>query len=305
MKRTTFFCLATVIAALVSTGCKSCRQPSGQGKLFGITSCCPNEFVEIDTAAGTFSSPSGVGDMGFGFPVGATAVDSASGTYFVVRHTAGVPHVLSIDTTTATFDESPALNRSVFALGYDSNAGKLVGVTSCCPNEFVEVDPATGSLTTLSSIGDMGFSFVAGASAMDPANNRFFMIRHTAGVPHVIALDTNSGTLTESPPVGTGIMKIGYDQDDNVLVGVTSCCPNRFGHLDPATGAFTPMTDIGDMGFGFSAGASAMDSGGNRLFLARSQAGVPHVIEVDTLTGAVTESPALSSNLLSLGFDAQ
>ena len=303
MKRTSGLFWVAIVALAVGTGCKSCHDAGGQGKLFGITSCCPNGFVEIDTAAGTFSSPSGVGDMGFGFPVGATAVDSASGTYFVVRHTAGVPHLLSIDTTTATFIESPALSSSLLALGYDSSTSKLVGVTSCCPNEFMEVDVATGALTTLSSIGDMGFSFVAGASAMDPATNRFFMIRHTAGVPHVIALDTNSGAVTESPAIGTGIMKIGYDQDDNVLVGVTSCCPNRFGHLDPATGAFTPMTDIGDMGFGFSAGASATDSGGNRLLLARSQAGVPHVIAVDTLTGAVTESPALSSNLLSLGFD--
>jgi hypothetical protein len=57
------------------------------------------------------------------------------------------------------------------------------------------------------------------------------------------------------------------------------------------------------MGFGFSAGASAIDSGGNRLFLARSQAGVPHVISVDTISGAAVESGVLAQNLLSLGFD--
>lgn len=302
MKQWSVLVWALLFASVLGTGCESCRHPPRQGKLFGITSCCPNEFVEIDPTTGTFGSSSTVGDMGFGFPVGVRAVDSGSGTYFVVRHNAGVPHVLSIDTTTGTFVESPALSTSLLAIGYDSSARKLVGVTSCCPNEFVEVDAATGSLTSLAPIGDMGFSFVAGASGMNPATHRFFMIRHNAGVPHVIAVDTNSGALTESPAIGTGIMKIGFDEDDNILVAVTSCCPNRFGHLDPATGVFTPMTDVGDMGFGFSAGTSAVDSAGNRLFLARSQAGVPHVISVNTVTGALVESPALSSNLLSLGF---
>ncbi len=303
MKRKSILIGVAVCLLTLSAGCKSCQRPPDQGRLLGITSCCPNEFTEIDPAAGTLNNQLEVGGMGFGFPVGATAVDSGSDIFYVIRHTAGVPHVLSIETNSATFVESPPLSSSLLALGYDANAGQLFGVTSCCPNEFVHVDTTTGALTPLASIGDMGFSFAAGASAVDPTTNRFFMIRHTAGVPHLIAIDTNTAALTETPALSTGIMKLGFDEDDNVLVAVTSCCPNQFGHLDTTTGAFTAIADVGDMGFGFSAGASAVDSGGNRLFLARSRAGVPHVISVDTLTGATTESPVLAENLLSLGFD--
>jgi hypothetical protein len=303
MQRKSILIYTAVILFLLGTGCKSCHRPPDQGRLFGITSCCPNDLTEIDPVAGTLNNQLEVGGMGFGFPVGATAVDSGSDIFYVVRHTAGVPRVMSIEINSATFLESPPLSSSLLALGYDSNAGQLFGVTSCCPNEFVHVDMNSGTLTSLASIGDMGFAFVAGASAIDAATNRFFMIRHTAGVPHLIAIDTNTGALTETPALSTGIMKLGFDEDDNVLAAVTSCCPNQFGHLDTTTGAFTAIADVGDMGFGFSAGASAVDSGGNRLFLARSQAGVPHVISVDTLTGAITESPALAENLLSLGFD--
>ena len=295
--------LALAVAVTLG-GCKHCSPPVvPAARLLGVTSCCPNEFVVIEPATGAFTNFSAVGDAEFGFPVGASDVDSGGDTYFIVRHNAGTPHVLSIDTNTGSFVESPPLSLGLLALGFDSNAGQLVGVTSCCLNEFVDVDAATGGLVSFANVGDATFGFAAGAAAVDPATNRFFMIRSQAGIPHLISIDTLTGALTQTPALSSGIMKLGFDQDDNVLVGVTSCCPNQFVHIDTATGALTVVSNVGDSGFGFSAGASAIDSASNRLFLARSQSGTPHVIAVDTLTGAVTESPALSKNLLSLGFD--
>ena len=103
--------------------------------------------------------------------------------------------------------------------------------------------------------------------------------------------------------LGVSIGLVGVAQA-GTLVGVTQCCPNQFVVVDPSTGALNPLSIVGDITVGFPAGASALDSDTHRFFLIRIQSGLPHLIAINTLTGAVDESPPLSPSLFALGFDS-
>jgi hypothetical protein len=88
----------------------------------------------------------------------------------------------------------------------------LVGITGCCPNEFVQVDAATGALTTLSNVGDENFGFTS-SPAVDPATHSFYIVRFstTDFQPRVVTIDTQTGALVESPPLAKGIFALGFD----------------------------------------------------------------------------------------------
>ena len=274
------------------------------GTLVGVTQCCPNQFVVVDPSTGALNPLSIVGDITVGFPAGASALDSDTHRFFLIRIQSGLPHLIAINTLTGAVDESPPLSPSLFALGFDSVAGTLVGVTQCCPNQFVVVDPSTGALNPLSIVGDITVGFPAGASALDSDTHRFFLIRIQSGLPHLIAINTLTGAVDESPPLSPSLFALGFDSVAGTLVGVTQCCPNQFVVVDPSTGALNPLSIVGDITVGFPAGASALDSDTHRFFLIRIQSGLPHLIAINTLTGAVDESPPLSPSLFALGFDS-
>jgi hypothetical protein len=280
---------------------------AADNKLYGVTSCCPNNFVEIDPATGAQTVLSAVGDAGFGFPVGASAIDSVNNTYFIVRNdTMGDPHILSIDTDTGAFVESPVLDGDLIKLGFDQDDGILFGITTCCPNEFVHIDATSGAFTDIAAVGGVDFAFGGGAAATDSGGDRFFVARSFMGTPFAAAINTKTGAVTESTmALGNELIKLGYDEDDDLLVGVTVCCPNGFVHIDQVSGAFTPVSDVGGAGFSFAAGAFALDPATDRYFVHRADntAMIEHVISVDTKTGAATQSGAMAKAVFSLGFD--
>lgn len=86
------------------------------------------------------------------------------------------------------------------------------------------------------------------------------------------------------------------------LFGVTEYCPNQFAMIDPSNGSLNPLSQVGDSSFFFNVGASAVDSSTHRMFVIRSSGmpPTPHVASIDTQTGALTESPPLSRNLIFL-----
>lgn len=67
------FCLARLGVAVFTLG----GPGASVGELFGITHCCPNQFVTIDLSTGALSPLSTVGDRTGSFTAGAAAVDPA------------------------------------------------------------------------------------------------------------------------------------------------------------------------------------------------------------------------------------
>jgi hypothetical protein len=200
----------------------------------------------------------------------------------------------------------------VFGVGLASASGAatqgLVGITVCCPNEFVQVDPATGALTTLSNVGDENFGFTS-SPAVDPATHSFYIVRFPnasaspAMIPDVVTINTQTGALAESPPLATGIFALGFDSASSTLAGITVCCPNEFVQVDPATGALTTLSNVGDENFGFSS-STAVDPATHSFYIVRLSTDFqPHVVTINTQTGALAESPPLVKGIFALGFD--
>jgi TolB protein len=298
--------------------------------LFGITGCCPNRFAHIDPTTGVLTPLSDVGPTpipgGARYFFGRTGtVDGGAHRFFVERSKdmsgSSSDHILTIDTGTGVFLESPPLSVGVFNLGFDPIARQLFGITGCCPNRFVHIDPATGVLTPLSEVGPTpvpggtSYGFIVGP-AIDPSTQRFFVHRskNTSGAlsDHILTIDTVTGAFVESPALGESVASLGFDPVTGVLFGITGCCPNRFVHIDPTTGVLTPLSDVGPApvpggtSYGFSAGP-ALDASTHRFFMHReknvSGALSDHILTIDTATGAFLESPPLTEAVGNLGFD--
>jgi len=233
-------CLAIVSVVMFEYGPKQ----AVAGTLYGITSCCPNEFVRIDLSTGTLTPLIVVGDPSFGFG-SAEAADHVTHRFFIQRmHWLGPPntnHIITIDTRTGAVTESPPIDRTFMNLGFDPAVG-LFGITSCCPNEVVRIDLSTGALTPIGVAGDPSVGF-GDADAVDLTTHRFFLQRtRWSGPPytnHIITVDTRTGAVIESPPIDRTFMNLGFfpgfddapfahwahDQIGAILVaGITAGC---------------------------------------------------------------------------------
>ncbi len=173
--------------------------------LFGVTGCCPNEFVSIDVGTGALTSLGNVGDANARFAGGAAAVDPATNRFFVAKR--ALPTLMIIDTTNGTTTER-ALAKELLLLGFETSSNTLFGVTGCCPNEFVSIDVGTGALASLGNVGDANARFAGAASALNPDANRFYVIKRSS--PALVIIDTTSGTATEKT-LGQEIIFLGID----------------------------------------------------------------------------------------------
>lgn len=182
---------------------------------------------------------------------------------------------------------------------------KVVGITVCCPNQFVSIDVSTAALAALSVVGDNTVFFNSGASAVDATGHRMFIIRSSGSppAPHIVTIDTLTGLLSESPALNVNPIFLGYDSG---LVAITACCPNQFGELDPVAGLFVPLTQVGDGTTFFNTGASAVDPVTHKMFVVRGTGmpPTPRIAAIDTGTGVLTESSPLSVNPILLGYDS-
>lgn len=207
--RVFFWCLMIASGLLFGDS----PQPISAGTLYGITSCCPNEFAHIDLNTWTVRPVSVVGDESFGFLAGSSAMDSGGHRFFLDRIHNSEPytnHIITIDTRSGAVMESPPMSRGFMKLGFDPDVG-LFGITACCPNEVVSIDPTTWILTPISIVGDASYS-ISGSPAVDPRAHRFFVdrIRHSQpDTDHIIAIDTRTGAVIEGLALSHGFLYFG------------------------------------------------------------------------------------------------
>lgn len=90
-----------------------------------------------------------------------------------------------------------------------AGAQSLVGLSTCCPNEVVTIDPASGDTTTVASIGTASDAFIAtvGSLVLDLEGDRAFLVRNR----RVAQMDLASGTVTEGPEVSDWVQLAGFD----------------------------------------------------------------------------------------------
>lgn len=277
-------------------GTANCVEPVGT--LYGITSCCPNQFVRINLTTGGFTVLGNVGDAAMGFSDGVT-VDAAGHRYMANVETPPTGwHIRMIDLASGAFTDTPGTSQ-LTSMAFDAGNRTLYGVKVCCPNQFVHINLNNGVTWIVSDAVATNYSR---AAALDPATHRYFGHIRQGGPDtwHIRTFNTETGAFTDSPATAQ-LLTMGFDWLDGTLVGVTACCPNNFVRIDVATGVATVLNNVSAPGF---TGASAIDPVTHRFFVCVDVGAGDHRIrQIDTRTGAYVDSPTIPKSVLSLGVD--
>jgi hypothetical protein len=86
------------------------------GTLFGVTACCPNQFVSIDVSTGALTVVSNVGDASTRFAAGAAAVDAGSKRCFLAERFP--PGLMTVDTESGSSEEK-SLSGEIILLAFE------------------------------------------------------------------------------------------------------------------------------------------------------------------------------------------
>ena len=304
---------------VIASGVMYERQPQSAfaDSLYGITECCPHEYVIIDPNTWKLTPVSTLENISNPFQL-VTIVRDPNGHRFFMQNSdyrlQGPDYLVTMDTETGATSESLPLSRGLEHLGFDPTVA-LFGITRCCPHEFVTIDLSTGILTPLSVVGIVGdypFQFYGTGDAVDPTRHRFFVSRSSGlglGQHHIIAIDTRTGTVVESPPMSCGFRHLIFDPGFG-LFGITDNnygCTSEFVSIDPSTWVLTPLAVVGDAStFLYHYRAVVLDRDGRELFVQGTYwQREPYVIKMlamDIQTGAISESPPLERSLIHLSF---
>jgi len=195
-----------------------------------------------------------------------------------------------------------------------STTGTLFGI-DIRRSAVVSIDPSTGATTPVADLSlppgqpAPGFN---DTMASDPATHRLFLVRIVFDfstfpptiTDQLVTANSQTGALTVSPGLAHPVTSLAFDASTGTLLGFTGdCCPNQIVSIDPTTGVLTHIANLSGDSFSFIAFAPSTHS----VYVeSESFASFPPIkvlLTVNTLTGAVTSSPPLSTGLNSLAFD--
>ncbi|HQR08700.1 MAG TPA: hypothetical protein PLN21_17880 [Gemmatales bacterium] len=195
---------------------------------------------------------------------------------------------------------------SLTGLVFDPVSGVLYGATtpnsSTAPSSLVTVDPATGQVTTIGNFGLPNGSF--GDIAFDRVTGALYGTRTNGGDLYTINPVTGAATLVG--PFGGEVGSSGHGlamSYANVLFTVPD--GNRLYTFNTTTGAATPGALLTG-GVLQSRNINAMDfNAANTLFGVNNQpdsGSIPHLVNIDPVTGAITDIGATLSGLDAIAF---
>jgi sugar lactone lactonase YvrE len=217
-------------------------------KLFGVTACCPNNFVILAPSAGNTLPPLPVGDITIGF-TSASTTDTVNHRFYVFP-VSTTPNgnsfsMVVIDTTTANIVSTQLLSVTLFTAQWDQQTGNIVAITGCCPNQLVSINVTSGNATPIATVGDATNGFNS-ASAMDQVKHIFYFVRQDANnVTSLLGVDASSGSVVAQFTLRGPIpFLLAWSAKTGNLVGVggTANPPsNNFVSLDTQTGAETTL----------------------------------------------------------------
>jgi hypothetical protein len=177
--------------------------------------------------------------------------------------------------------------------------------------QVVIVDPATGAVTPVSASISPPSPAASGVNALDATGHRLFYIATPAAETdeRLFTVDTQTGALLSSPTIAGSaaapFQSLDYDAGEGALYGLRN--PGDAGRqvvrIDIATAAITPVSASIAPPNAAPSGVSALDAPGNRFFFVGTPGADPnqHIYTVDTATGAVIGSPAVSAGVAVLG----
>ncbi len=192
-----------------------------------------------------------------------------------------------------------------------STGGSLFGL-SFQAGEIVKLDPSTGQFTVLTTLPvDPSGIFPPGffGLASDAADHKLFTVRATYNDPtfqtqlwQVVTIDSTTGATSLSPAMSQGVtVGLAFDPSSGQLFGLAGVMSsNSVVRVDPTSGAVTHIADLAGLFEGTFTFAPAL----HVLYLPEQNAfGQSMVTTVDVITGAISESPALTTSIIQLVYD--
>jgi hypothetical protein len=185
------------------------------GGLFGITQpdvYGTSDFVLIDPAAGIFAAltqPGSPADGTFSQP-GVDATDLLNDIFYVIRRSSTGDTLLGIDTLSGAIVTAAPLTRHMAHLAFSSVQNILFGITSDgTAHDLVKIDPATGALTTVRSVGSTTQQFARpGVDSMDVLGDIFYVIRSSASGDELLAIDLSSNAADHAVSISAELANI-------------------------------------------------------------------------------------------------
>ncbi len=191
-----FKTLRLLLAAAVAPCLPAAFLTSISGDTYGV----PRQFNVIAPATNSTSSPFSLGDMTSGFTGGLAYVGSTQ-KYWTIYESMGQSKLASFDTTGAASlaDSSVALTPGLWrGLTYSPDKGLFYALysTGWDPFELYEVDPLTGSISSLFQASGGGFG---GMTYLSPGFLTALFTNQTGGY-QLHSIDLTAQTVT---PFGT------------------------------------------------------------------------------------------------------
>jgi hypothetical protein len=312
------FLVAIAAAALPALVQALPATASSNGTLYSLS---PAGFlVQLDPAAGTETPvlnlvPSGLPPGQSAFAGGFTA-DSSGHRLFGIQRIQDLTvfpstttyQVLTISPSLGTVTASPILSEPLqSSVVFDSSTGALYGITQCCPNELVRIDPVTGLESPVAQLVGDTFS----AMAIDQSTHTLYVASsvHSTYPPptQLLAVNTADGTVVASPLLQRGVIGLVFDPSVGVI-GVTFCCFDSFVvKIDPTSGTESTIAEIANtMLLGSTA---TIDSSTHTIYVINSTfdptlptGPATFITSLNDQTGVTTNGLSTADFLGSLGF---
>jgi hypothetical protein len=189
-----------------------------------------------------------------------------------------------------------------------STSGTLFGFAA---SGIVKVDPATGALTQMASVSVPNLAGFGSSLVDDPATHRLFLVRNvfvdqTVFPPlrasQIVTIDSQSGVVNASPNLTQSLVDLVFDPSSRTLLGLTPT--SQIVRVDPAGGGETPVASLTGNRFSSMTVAPATHS---LYVVSLSFASFPPtatLLSVDTVTGTVSQGPALNTGVFALVYDS-
>jgi hypothetical protein len=184
------------------------------------------------------------------------------------------------------------------------------------PSIVAKADPTTGVLTTFANLPlppRTGPAPTFNGLASDPVGHRLFVARTaycdptlTCVTHQLITIDSRTAAISISPDMGQAIGDLVFDTSSGILYGHNQvCCPFTVLRIDPATGTLTHVADLPGVQQSLMAVAPSKHAiyMQTESFVLGQVQPVFTMLTLDTSTGAISQSPPLSTGLFALAYD--
>ena len=279
-------------------------------KLFGVSTCCPNQFLLLTPSMGQFSVVQSIGNELSGFFGSAT--DPENHRFYVPRQdsTTYVWSLLTLDTQMGVLISTQPLSiTGGFDWQWDAVSQELLLITdwnaTTNSNNLVFLDPASTTVTPILQVGDASVNFTPATSGFDSKSGTFYCIRYSSGnEPFLLAVSVSSGVIQSQLPITPPLpFVMQFDESSGLLYGLGG---TSFVSIDPATGNSKVIGTVGDSNTLFEAFLSAIDSARRRFYVVEvvPTTGGPdtyQILGIDLDTGTVAETLSLNTPIILLG----